>query len=280
MADFQTFVLTLISSAGISVALSATGVWLARSWITERLQQSIKYEYDEKLAAINAELKLRGDSQLAALKAEVDRQAEKLRIASTSFSEVQKTAIARKFDAVDDLWRSVLSMRKTVPGVMGLIDVLQPSEYASAMNNTNFRGLMSRFDITAVINAFTGAVGDLEKNRPYVGEYVWALFSTFGAVTMRMVFLVDLGRNDPSKLTWYKDQMLVRLVNSALGAEAGAAFENLPFGHSGWIRNNFERKILEAIEKLITGKEFGEAALRQAHSMEDLIRSLNSPVRT
>ena len=80
MSELQQFALTVISSAGVSVALSGVVVWLAREWIGERLRSSIRHEYDQRLAMLNAELRTQGDAQLASLKAELDKQAEKLRI--------------------------------------------------------------------------------------------------------------------------------------------------------------------------------------------------------
>ncbi len=63
--------------------------WIGRTWIGERLKASVKHEYDDRLEQLKAELKEQGDSNLALLKSEIDRQGEKLRIAASSFSEVQ-----------------------------------------------------------------------------------------------------------------------------------------------------------------------------------------------
>ncbi len=45
---------TIVSSAGVSVVLSGTLVWLCREWISVRLKKSIQHEYDVKLEGYKA----------------------------------------------------------------------------------------------------------------------------------------------------------------------------------------------------------------------------------
>jgi len=275
MTDFHAFVLTVISSAGTSLILSGAGIWLARSWITERLRASIKHEYDQQLATINSELKLRVDTQLASAKADVDRQAEKLRIASTSFSEVQKAAIARKLDSVDTLWSGLLKIREITPPAMSFMDILAPEEFSSARNNQNFRRMASELDFQKVSELSIEARGTLERIRPYIGEYTWALFATYHIIVSRIMFLIHQGNQDTEKLNWHNDLSVRRLLSSGLGQEGLDQFDNVPIGRVTWIREQFEVKSLTAMERLITGKEFGIAALNQAQLMEEQIRQAN-----
>jgi hypothetical protein len=275
MTDFHAFVLTVISSAGTSLLLSGAGIWLARSWITERLRASIKYEYDQQLATINSELKLRVDTQLASAKADVDRQAEKLRIASTSFSEVQKAAIARKLDSVDTLWSGLLKIREITPPAMSFMDILTPAEFSTARNNQNFRRMASELDFQKVSEISIESRGTLERIRPYIGEYAWALFATYHIIVSRIMFLIHHGSEDTEKLNWHNDLSIRRLLSSGLGQEGLDQFDNVPIGRVTWIREQFEVKILTAMERLITGKEFSTAALSQAQLMEEQIRQAN-----
>jgi hypothetical protein len=275
MTDFHAFVLTVISSAGTSLLLSGAGIWLARSWITERLRASIKYEYDQQLATINSELKLRVDTQLASAKADVDRQAEKLRIASTSFSEVQKAAIERKLDSVDTLWSGLLKIREITPPAMTFMDILTPAEFSTARNNQNFRRMASELDFQKVSEISIESRGTLERIRPYIGEYAWALFATYHIIVSRIMFLIYQGNEDTEKLNWHNDLSIRRLLSSGLGQEGLDQFDNVPIGRVTWIREQFEVKILTAMERLITGKEFSTAALSQAQLMEEQIRQAN-----
>src|SRR5689334_22833592 len=51
-------IITFISSIGGSTLLTAGLIFLARNWISERIKNAIKHEYDEKLETHKAQLKL------------------------------------------------------------------------------------------------------------------------------------------------------------------------------------------------------------------------------
>lgn len=75
--------LTILSSAGVSVLLSAALVFLAKNWISERIRGAIQSEYDQKLETHKAQLKAQNDTQLEQLKArlllEHERQVQDIR---------------------------------------------------------------------------------------------------------------------------------------------------------------------------------------------------------
>jgi hypothetical protein len=51
-------ILTIISSVSFSALLAAALIFLTKSWISERIKNAIKHEYDEKLETHKAQLKL------------------------------------------------------------------------------------------------------------------------------------------------------------------------------------------------------------------------------
>ena len=65
------FVLQLIASAGVNAALSSLIIWITKSWISERLKQSIKHEYDQKLEIHKAQLKAESDVEIERLKCQL-----------------------------------------------------------------------------------------------------------------------------------------------------------------------------------------------------------------
>ena len=274
MTEFEKFILSLLSAAGVSAALSGVVVWLARNWISERLKNSIQHEYDIKLAATNAELSMKADLHTTQLKASIEKEAEKIRFATSSIGESQKAAIARKLDAIDAMWAGVLSARENVPVVMGFIDILTVEEYMSMGDHPHFKQMVGELSPEKLAKMFKDNVGSLERVRPYVGEYLWAIFSTYQALITRIVLLIQMGEKDPKKLNWHKDNGIMQLLYSSLSVEEVAQFEATSIGKVGWLQRNYEAKILSAMQKVITGQEFGDEALKQAQEMEEKIQQL------
>lgn len=274
MANIQEFTLSLLSAAGVSAALSGAVIWLGRNWISERLKGSIKHEYDLNLTAVNNELKTQANAQAAQLKSSIEKEAEKIRFASSSIGESQKAAITRKLDSIDTLWSGVLKARENVPAVMGFIDILSVEEYLSMGDHPDFKAMVGDLSIEKLTTMFKDNVGSLERVRPYVGEYLWAIFSTYQTLIIRVAFLIQKGETDPKKLNWHKDGGIRQLLNSSLTGEEVARFDATNIGKVGWLQNNYEAKILQAMHKVISGEEFGDEALKQAQDMEEKIQQL------
>lgn len=69
-------VTTILSSAAVSAALTSLLVWLFKSWISERLKNAIRHEYDQKLETHKTELKSQADVALERIRAQLTRERE------------------------------------------------------------------------------------------------------------------------------------------------------------------------------------------------------------
>lgn len=65
------FSVQLLSSAAVSAFLSGFLIWLTKSWISERLKNSIKNEYDERLETHKAQLKAQADIESERLRSQL-----------------------------------------------------------------------------------------------------------------------------------------------------------------------------------------------------------------
>jgi len=89
MSDFLQF---LIASVSVSVFLSGLLVWLFRTWISERLKNAIKHEYDQKLETHKAQLKSESDITVEHLKAQLQIAAAERNVRfSKVFEEIAET---------------------------------------------------------------------------------------------------------------------------------------------------------------------------------------------
>lgn len=268
------FLLTLLSSAGVSAALAGVLVFLSRNWLSERLRHSIKHEYDLKLTHINNELKAESEKNAILLKTSIEREAEKVRLANASIGQTQKLSIERKLSAIETLWDGVLAARKNIPVVMGFIDILTEDEYSSMKNHRDFQAMVGELSTEKITQMYEDNVGSRERVRPYVGEYTWALVSTYQAIILRTALLIQMGQKDSEKLNWHLDPGVRQLLNSALSEAEVAEFDQTRIGKVNWIQRRFEFKILAAMQVVISGEQFGDEALRQAMKMEEKVQQM------
>jgi len=74
------YILALLSSAAVSAALTAVLFWIMKNWITERLKNAIKHEYDVKLESHKAQV-------MASLNTEIETHKARLQIDNTTAIE-------------------------------------------------------------------------------------------------------------------------------------------------------------------------------------------------
>ncbi|HEX7890742.1 MAG TPA: hypothetical protein VF522_15385 [Ramlibacter sp.] len=230
------------------------------------------------MAQLNAELKAHGETISTRLKAEIDREADKLRLSSQSFGEVQKAAIGKRLNAVEEVWRTILELDDALPVALTYFDVLLLEEFKDAYQKPRFREAWEALDHVPIVVGASDRARKVALLRPYIGEYVWALYATYQAALLRMVYLVDRAKTEPDKLLWPKDKLLRQHLQAGLGDKALSEFDTTRIGFVSWIQDRFTRKILHAMEDIVAGREFGEAALRQAELMEARIREANRGV--
>lgn len=85
---------TIVAAILSSTAATGILIWLTKSWISERLRNSIRHEYDQKLESHKALLKYQADAELEKIKAELQIEAAKRNIQfSKIFEEIANTVV-------------------------------------------------------------------------------------------------------------------------------------------------------------------------------------------
>lgn len=101
------FVIQLISSAAASSILAAAIVWLSKSWISERLKNAIRHEYDQKLETHKAQLHAQSSIEMERLRAQLNISASEHAFRFERLHERRAAAIARLYSRlVESYWKA------------------------------------------------------------------------------------------------------------------------------------------------------------------------------
>ena len=106
---------SILSSAAVSAALSASLVWFFRSWIGERLKNAIKSEYDLKLEAYKNELSTASSREIEALKAQ-------LQIATSTHQIQFATLHAKVAETVAGVYSRIVKLRRSVADYVKIME--------------------------------------------------------------------------------------------------------------------------------------------------------------
>jgi hypothetical protein len=266
----------LITNIITSSTVCGILIWIFREWISTRIKASIQNEYDQKLEAHKAQLKAENDISLLELRTALEREAALHAAAHASFSEGQKAAMERKLKGFDRLWEKLLQIRNNLPSVLTVMDFMSVEEYKIAKQNQNFQRLTGELSPAKMASLFSDVQGLIEEVRPYVGEYMWAIFFSYQTIMIRILVKLHFVPNDLEKVEWYKDAIERQLIESILTPIELQEFDSLTFGKLKWLQNSLESKILSASRKLISGEEFGSESLNQARLIQERAAQLQS----
>jgi hypothetical protein len=108
-------VLTILSSLVASGLLSAALLWLTKNWISERLKNAIKHEYDEKLETHKAQLKSQSDVSIERLKSQLQVTAAERNVRYSKIFE-------RTAETVAETYKRLLAFHDAVAAYTSIIE--------------------------------------------------------------------------------------------------------------------------------------------------------------
>ena len=250
----EAFVLLVTLLCG---ALISGGAFVGKTWISERMRQSVAADYEHNLEEYRDAL-ARFSSQLAAVQS----------AANAALLEGQRASAERRANAVDALWREVLRIRNESPAAVGMLDILLPSEYQNFVTNDRFRPLVPEIEEAVA----TLLDPEIEHVRPFLGEHVFTLFFIYRAVHGRICFLLERGVKAGKVTPWFDDAGVHQLLLTILTESEIQAFTELTRGRVRWMRSLIEGKILEQLRRVVAGAESSSEGLEQAWRVQETMR--------
>ena len=101
------YVLHVLSSALFSSVLVGAGAWLIRSWVSERMKNAIRSEYDQKLETHKSQLKAQSDVAIERVRADLSIAAAERQIQFARLHEERAEVIAETYARLTELHRTL-----------------------------------------------------------------------------------------------------------------------------------------------------------------------------
>jgi hypothetical protein len=244
-----------------TAALFAVVLWLSRNWLIARLKSSIKFEYDTRLEDLRAELK-RKESKLE----------NQIRRREQDINDVRQTAIAalqnresavgeRRIAAVDQLWASVIAMRKARASLQ-MMSVLKFEAVSEEIErDANLQQVMSVMfqDADFEIFADTGA----QTARPFVTDLAWSIYSAYQAILMHAVAKQYLLKSGIDGRKFFNFEAATELVKAVLPHYSEYLDEHGDAVHHLLI-DEVERLLLTELKSVYSGVGSDEESVNRA----------------
>jgi hypothetical protein len=267
----EALLVNILFSAVAGLLTSGLLTLALREYISTRIKSGIQHDYDRKLATYKAQLKSEQELAILNITTALARETALHTAAHTAFAEGQKATMERKLNGVDRLWGGVVQFRAGLPPELPLIDVMTVDDYRATKDHPSFQKLAGG---RSEDNLKKLSAGSIEDVRPYVGEYMWAVFSCYQTLLIRISVLFHLATLDPEKIEWFKDAGNRSLLKAVLTPAELAEFDTTTFGKISWMQKRLESKLLAAAQKVISGETLGKESLEQALLIQQRIDQL------
>lgn len=248
-------ILAWLASTGATAALLGAAVWFGREWIGGWLSRSIQHTYDTKLETVRAELRAR-EAEIAALREG----------ALASVNTRNSTLIQKRVEAVDRIWAAVIELNKHTMAVKWLQSVKFEEASAQVERDPKVK------EFFATLHRTSGGTVDFnleqkpEHARPYVSEYVWALYSTYSTVIMLANVKMKLLSDGLDGRRFFNFKSADDALKTALPHYTKLIDDHGGAVH-GLIIDELRDKILTSLREVLAGHEDDKATIAKAASI-------------
>ena len=236
-------------------------------WIVKNLHAKIQHEYDQRLETLKSQLTNQNEVSWLKFKNQLQEKQSLIESVRSSFMAGQSLSAERRLNAIDQLWTEIVAIRNIVPPVMKIVDALKENETAIY---TNYLGTTRANDATTnwSIEEFESKVNSISKSieeiRPYIGEYLWAVFQTYRAIHIRICVKLQIDEDNADNVVkWYEDEMIQDMILTILDEKEFKLFNSKQYGKLGWLQRSLEQKILFQLEKFISGEFYSDDTQRK-----------------
>ena len=255
---------TVITSLTASGTLAACLIYIARSWLSERLKQSIRHEYTQKLEALKSQLI-----------AENELAFEKLKTANAIYSDAKRISHEKNLIAIDELWKSILDIDEQTPTIICLLDIFLEEEYSTVFfENPRFNDQINALSDELVLSVLS-ASKHLERHRPYIGEFLWQHFFVYRAIRGRQMYLVQNDRDTGTRVHWRQDDGVKILIETVLDSEQVEKIYSESLPSSAMIFGPIKQIILHRCSEIISGQRSATDGFQIAHVIAMRVKDTN-----
>lgn len=228
-------------------------IFLSKNWVSERLRQSIGFEYARALEEFRAAIAKYESVQAAAI---------------SSLTTVHLAGHTRRLAAIETIWSETIRLRQRTPLYASRADILVAHEFESAFENDRaYAAAIQQVSRHDEVTDLLDDRADVEVARAFCGEYLFALFFAYRAFTARVAALLRDGFEKRRVRCWHDDPHLQHLVRTVPTADEVREIEALPVMRLRNTQAVIERKMVQHITDVLSGKAAADANLLEARNI-------------
>lgn len=260
---WQTVVTAL---GGYTIIFGALFWWLGKRRLESLLARE-KGRIQKDVNKENADLFAKHQKELEALKARLNIEESVRQMLAGSFSNAQSKVFEKRLKYIEELWRAFYTLRDSLPSFLTYVDIILEDEYEKWIKRTDVQKVFGELSMEKITKMSVSASGDIEKVRPFIGEYLWSLYFVYRAFSFRLVVFIFMEQQKEHPKYWKKDEGLKQILGSVLSEKEMSFFMSKEIGSIQYVRTLMEGIFITQVGKIITGESSIQEGFEQARNI-------------
>ena len=265
-------VATIIISSLASTGLTAALLWFFKELIKARITGGVEHSFNVKLASLESNLRSKEKDFEQQLR---DRESEIAAIRNSALAAIssrQTSLDARRLQAVEQIWESMMSLNKmryiavsvAVVNYQGMLE--EAKKQPSAMDQF-LDAMGGNFDVKVIDS------DSANRARPFVTEIVWAHYSAFQAILFYSFMIVKAlkARIEADKIA---DLSRVRKLVVAVIPEVKDSIATMDQAAFSALLEEIEIRLLRELGKMLADPTSDEQTVKRATEINEQVTAL------
>jgi len=262
----ETWETVITALGGYTVVFGGLFWWIGNRRLQSLLSQE-KGEIQKEVNKDNAELLAKHQKELEEIKARFTVEESVRKMLTGSFSNAQSQVFEKRLDCIEELWKAFYILRDSMPSFLTYVDIILEKEYQEWIKRKDVEEVFGDISMEKITKMSASLAGDIEKVRPFVGEYLWSLYFAYRAFSFRLVVFIFMERQKDTPEFWKNDDGLKQILHSVLSKSEFNNFISKEVGSIQYVRTLMEGKFISHVEKIITGKTSIQEGIEQARTI-------------
>lgn len=229
---------------------------------------------------LNISWKKQADVEISHLQGDIDKNNNAISELVSMYGDSYGQAQDRRIKAIEILWAKLMELENLIPPpIHAIFNVLTEEEvknfWTESTDNifyTRFRTLLREFDFHHHFAVYSKTFDQIKMERPFLGERIWTIAEVLVVFTARIAHFAQEGTEKQMFKHWHHDQMLQDLFRKTL-KESEYEYIYSKEGESLKLTQALlENKLIEEIEKVLSGTHTTESALDRLKTFETALK--------
>jgi len=251
---------------GYPVILLALFGWIGRRSLqsaADRQKKDLQKEINEHDLSLRHEY----DKQITELKAAQKNEENMRLMISRSYSNVHDKVIENRIKCLEELWKNFCELRGSTPFYFKYLDIIKKDEYPVWIKQEEYQKIFGSLSIENIKDVANKQTSEIERVRPFVGEYLWSIFYVYYMFLVRVSTHVFVNRAKEMPEYWKDDEVINRWLASVLCKEEMESFSSMQYRAINYIERAFESKFLLHCNKVLSGEASIIEGIEQAEKI-------------